>query len=268
MTQSIPFHHPAWPCRALRRYACIDILGAGGCGVVFRALDRLSGREVAIKLPHREAAAAGWTARARLLREAETLRAARHHNVVALHAAGVVDGLVYLVMPILDAAPLDARPLAWRAALAVGRQIGAALATVHSQGLVHRDVAPRNILVAASGRAWLIDFGLARAMDPSRSQVDDFAALALSGPGTGPGSPQFAAPEQRRGERVDGRADQYGLCATLLRGLAGSMPAGDRRAPLPDRLAAVLRRGMAEAPAHRFGDMRALVDALAGCSAT
>jgi len=267
MTRAAPSVQACWQGCELGRYTCIDVLGEGGSGVVVRARDRLCGREVAIKLPRSlcPAPARRWIARARLLREAEALRAARHPNVVGLHEAVVAGGLVYLVMPVLDAAPLDRRRVTWRAGLAVGLQIGAALARVHAAGLVHRDVAPRNIMVAASGHAWLIDFGLARALGPSQAGEDSFAALALSGPGPGPGTHRFTAPEQRRGEAVDGRADQYGLCASLWRCITGAAPAIDLDAALPERLAGVLRRGLAERPERRHGDMRALVTALAGC---
>ncbi len=276
MTRVAPNIQAYWQGRELGRYACIDVLGEGGAGIVVRARDRLCGREVAIKLPRLlppPAAARRWIVRARLLREAEALRVARHPNVVGLHEVVVADGLVYLVMPVLDAAPLDRRRVTWRAGLAVGLQIGAALASVHAAGLVHRDVAPRNVLVAASGRAWLIDFGLARALGPSAADEDSFAALALTGSGPGPGTRRFVAPEQRRGEVVDGRADQYGLCATLWRCITGAAPGegpgvDDLATALPERLARVLRRGLAERPEQRHGDMRALVAALAGCGPT
>lgn len=254
-----PIVHAAWRGLALGRYVCLAVLGVGASGIVFRAHDRARGREVAIKLPRRAEAPQRWAARARLLREAEALGAVRHRHVVGLHEVGVADGFAYLVMQALDAAPLDRRALTWRAALTVGRQIGGALAAVHAAGWVHRDVTPRNILVAAAGHAWLIDFGLARALDPASVGEERFAALAISGPGPAPGTPNFMAPEQRRGEAVDARADQYALCATLYCCIAGAPDA------LPARLAAVLRTGMTERPEHRHRDMPALVAALAGC---
>lgn len=269
MTQTAPMVHAAWPGRALGRYRCIGVLGLGSCGVVFRARDRACGRDVAIKLPRAPGAGLRWVERARVLREGEALGAVRHPNVVGLHEVGLAGGLAYLVMQALDAAPLVCR-LDWRAGLAVGLQIGAALASVHAAGLVHRDVAPRNILVDASGRAWLIDFGLARAQDPARAGEEAFVGLALAGSRPWPSGARFTAPEQRRGEPVDGRADQYGLCATLWRGIVGAGPeAGPVPAALlPAGLAAALLRGLDERPERRHADMQALLAALAGCGPT
>lgn len=261
MTQAAPFVRAAWRGLEPGRYACLGVLGVGGSGVVFRARDRACGRQVAIKLPRPGEQPPRWTARARVLREAEALRSVRHRHVVGLHEVGVARGVAYLVMQALDAAPLER--LTWRAAATVGRQIGGALAAVHAAGIVHRDVAPRNILVAANGHAWLIDFGLARARDPACADEDRFTALALSGSTPGPGTPRFVAPEQRRGEAVDGRADQYALCATLWRCVTGAAP-GEAADALPPAIAAVLRRGLAEHPEQRHADMPALVAALAG----
>lgn len=269
MTQIAPLDAAlgaAWKSRGLQRYACLGVLGAGGSGVVFRARDRRSGREVALKLPRAATAPQPWAERARVLREAEALRTVRHHNVVGLHEVGVVDGVAYLVMEALPAAPLAELRLAWPAALAVVRQVGAALAAVHAAGLLHRDVAPRNILVGATGRAWLIDFGSVCAIDPEVLGEGSFAALPLSGPGPGPGTPLFMAPEQRRGEPLDGRADQYGLCATLWWSITGAAP-GTVCEALPLRLREVLGRGLEEQVSRRYPNMSALVAALTACEA-
>lgn len=266
MTRSTAYDREVWRCRALDRYIYMGVLGVGGSCVVYRARDRSSGAEVAIKLPRTLDATQRWTTRARLLREAEALRAVRHPHVVGLRDVGVADGLVYLVIDRLAATPLGERRLTRRSALAIGRQIGGALAAVHAAGLVHRDVAPGNVLVAASTRAWLIDFGLTRAIDPARAGVDDFTALPLTAAGPGAGTPGFVAPEQRDGAEIDGRVDQYGLCATLWRGLTGEPAAAASDRPgARDPLLGVLRRGLAERPGRRHRDMQALVSALAGC---
>lgn len=242
------------PARRLDRFDFRQRLGNGGMGVIYRAFDRRLGREVAVKLPRGPLVRLPWTARARIMREAQALQRVCHPHVVDFLDLHLEADLACLVMLPLDGRSLRGRVLGWRSAIAVGLQIGEALAAVHRAGLVHRDVSPDNILVDASGRAWLIDFGLAR-LAGTPTPRDDLFALCLSPPGDPPGTPAYMAPEQRRGAPPDPAADQYALCATL-RALLGE------GATIPGELAQLLHRGLAEDAAERLPGMPALVGAL------
>lgn len=212
-------------------------------GTTYAAFDRLLGRYVAVKVPRGGAHASRWPARARLLREASALQRVRHAHVVELLDVHIDADIACIVMAPIDGAPLGERRLDWRGIVALGIQIGDALAAVHDAGLVHRDVTPRNILVDRE-RAWLIDFGLARPIDAA-AMSDDLLALALSPAGAPAGTPAFMAPEQRRGAAPAPSADVYGLCATLQSALARG---GD---PGPPHLTHLLRWGASEDPAQR-----------------
>lgn len=243
------------------RYRLLEPIGAGGMGSVHHARDLVTGRSVALKLPRAPAARQPWSSRACLLREGEALARVRHPHVVGFIDVGVDRDVAFLAMQRLHAAPLAGRTLRPGAALRIGRQIGEALAAVHDAGLVHRDVTPRNLLVAPDGHATLIDFGLARAVDATD---DVFAALALTGSEPA-GTRAYMAPEQRDGLGVTAAADQYALSATLLRGLDVGAAASREDGALA-ALLAVLRRALAEEPRARFADMRAFVAALGGCT--
>jgi tetratricopeptide (TPR) repeat protein len=213
-------------------------VGRGGMGIVYRAFDEALQRTVAVKVlrPGQD----DPVARARLVREARLAARFRHDHVVAVHAvADPSDGLPYLVMEYVPGPTLKARvrergalPPAEAATLVA--QVADALAAAHAAGLVHRDVKPSNILLdPATGRARLTDFGLARL-------AADTAGLTRVGAVAG--TPEYMSPEQVRGATgLDGRADVYGLGATLYEALTGEPPF--RGTP-----AAVLRQVLDEEP--------------------
>jgi serine/threonine protein kinase len=246
------------PGRRLDRFAVERSLGAGGMGAVYLAFDRRLGRRVALKVPHAGTGPLRWPERARILREAQALAQVRSAYVVELLDVHLDADLACLVMRPIGGASLRGRRLAWRPALALGVQIGAALVAVHRAGLVHRDVSPDNILVDADGRAVLIDFGLARRAGGRSEADDDLLALDLSPRGAG--TRAFRAPEQRPGAAPEPTADQYGLCATIRALIAGDARELDVKAP--PALARALRAGLSEAPDRRFTDMTALLQAL------
>lgn len=200
-------------------YDILELVAQGGMGIVFKGYDRSLHRVVAIKVLA-PALAAGSVARVRFLREARAAAAVNHEHVVAIHAVGEEKGLPYLVMQYVAGRSLQARldatgPLAPQEVLRVGSQAAYGLAAAHSQGLIHRDVKPGNILLENSvERVKLTDFGLARAAD----------ATDVTRPGVVAGTPEFMAPEQARGERLDPRADLFALGTVLYAMATGVSP--------------------------------------------
>lgn len=241
-------------------------LGRGASGTVYRARQLRLNRDVAVKLVPATDAVPGTASRFR--REVRAIAALNHPNVVPLFDAGDEDGMLVLVMGLVQGE--DLRALVRRrgrldpeAAVAILRQIGSALDVAHGAGLVHRDVKPGNILVSdvaesGSGRAYLADFGLARSMVDSGESTVTLAGHWV-------GTPAYAAPEQRAGLAVGPAADRYALAGVLHFLLTGTHPGNDVAVTDRDqptrRLLEVARTGMAEAPERRFGSAAALVAA-------
>ena len=225
-------------------------LGEGGMGEVYRATDTRLRREVAIKvLP--PAFTADPERLARFEREAQTLAALNHPNIAAIHGLEENNGTQALVMELVDGEDLSARiargPLPLDEALAVARQIAEALEAAHERGIVHRDLKPGNVKVRADGTVKVLDFGLAKAMEPASTPAAT-ADLAHSPTLTGAhgtqlgmilGTAGYMAPEQARGGVVDKRADIWAFGVLLHEMLTGRrLFAGDT---VSDTLAAVLR---------------------------
>jgi serine/threonine protein kinase/tetratricopeptide (TPR) repeat protein len=247
------------------RFRVTGLLGRGGMGAVFAARDRILGREVAIKcLP--PALAGDATTRARFLREARAAATLRHPGVVQVY--DVDPDARFLVMELVDGESLAVRIRRSRLTAAEARRLGAALldtlAAAHAAGVVHRDVKPANILLEPDGTPRLADFGIAIIEgDPELTSANQRL-----------GTPAYTAPEQLRGLRVDGRADQFAVAATLFKALVGRGPFADPdsaaagpRAALESvtgdaGLAAAVERALAERPEDRFPDAAAFAAAL------
>lgn len=200
-------------------YEIVGLLGRGGMGAVFKALDRSLNRYVAIKLLQPHVVTSG-AARARFAREAQAAAAVVDDHVMPILSVDSWQGMPYLVMPYYRGCSLQQRiseqgALGLREVLRIAMQAARALAAAHEQGIIHRDVKPANILLDAGvERARLMDFGLARA-------VDD-ATLTRSGSITG--TPQFMSPEQVRGESLDPRSDLFSLGAVIYAMCTGQAP--------------------------------------------
>jgi tRNA A-37 threonylcarbamoyl transferase component Bud32 len=220
-------------------YRILDVLGAGGMGVVFRAEDVQLGRRVALKVINPRLAASA-TARQRFLREARTAAAIEHDHIVPIYHVGEDRGVPFLAFPLLKGETLENRlerekRLPIPEVLRIGREIARGLAAAHAAGLVHRDIKPANLWLEAStgrpsggSRVKILDFGLARAV----AEVQDLPAepdapadgSALTLAGAVLGTPAYMAPEQARGGTVDGRADLFSLGAVLYRMATGRKP--------------------------------------------
>ncbi|MFL5520035.1 MAG: protein kinase domain-containing protein [Gemmatimonadales bacterium] len=199
-------------------------LGRGGMGVVYEATDTALERRVAIKAVHPELSHHDAIVR-RFLSEARMIAKLRHASIVTVHAAGGADGLLYYVMDQVPGESLRDRlrrepQLPLEDARRITAQLASALDTAARAGLVHRDVKPENILLdAASGRALLTDFGIARAMETTPT-----SDVPTTGEGVAVGTPTYMSPEQAAGEGVDARSDLYSLGVVAYEMLTGQPP--------------------------------------------
>ena len=202
----------------LAGYRVEALMGRGGMGVVYRAHDLALDRDVALKLLAPQLAN-DVSFRERFLTESRVAASLEHPNVVPIHDAGEIDGQLYIVMRLVEGDDLKAvlreGPLEPARAVRILEQIAGALDAAHARGLVHRDVKPSNVLLDEREHAYLADFGLSRYLGD--------AALPL-GPAKSLGTADYVAPEQIRGEEVDGRADVYALGCMLYECLAGEPP--------------------------------------------
>lgn len=204
--------------RFLGRYRVERLLGEGGFGRTWLAVDEQMGRRVVLKT----ARTAGQEDARRMQREARLIAALNHPNVVTIHDVEIVAGDCVLVMEYVEGGSLAARlgqgkpDRAWT--LHVLDDVLAALEAAHAAGIVHRDVKPANILLTKDGRAKLADFGVARAGAGSGT------ASGLSLDGHQPGSLAYMSPEQARGVPVDARSDLYSLAVVAYEALTGAHP--------------------------------------------
>ena len=215
-------------------YEILSALGAGGMGEVYRARDTKLDRAVAIKiLP--EAFAADTERIARFQREAKTLASLNHPNIAHLHGLEESNGVRALVMEVVEGEDLAQRiargaiPVA--EALAIAQQMAEALEAAHEQGIIHRDLKPANIKVRRDGTVKVLDFGLAKAMEPTSARRSQHQADASQSPtittpamtqaGMILGTAAYMSPEQASGKPVDTRADIWAFGCVLYEMLTG-----------------------------------------------
>jgi urea transport system substrate-binding protein len=210
---------PAEP-DTLSHYRILRVLGQGGMGKVYQAEDMRLGRAVALKVMLPELTAVP-SAQERFLREARTMASVRNDHVVTIYEVDQAGDVPFLAMEFLQGQTLEQGLNSGETPrlgemLRIGREIATGLAAAQASGLIHRDVKPANLwLEAPTGRVKILDFGLAR---PS----DNLAGLTRTGDVVG--TPHYMAPEQARGERVDGRSDLFSLGVVLYRLCTGRLP--------------------------------------------
>jgi Tol biopolymer transport system component len=216
--------------KTLGPYQVVAKLGEGGMGQVFRATDTKLKRQVAIKiLP--PSLAADHERLARFQREAELLASLNHPHIAGIYGLEESDGLSALVMELVDGEDLSQRiargAIPIDEALPIARQIAEALEAAHEQGIIHRDLKPANVKVRADGTVKVLDFGLAKAMDPTvLSSSDAMDSPTITSPamtlrGVILGTAAYMAPEQAKGKSVDKRADIWAFGVVLYEMLTG-----------------------------------------------
>ncbi len=218
------------PGRVLLHYRLVEKIGEGGMGVVWKAIDSALDRSVAIKiLP--DALALDADRLARFEREAKLLASLQHPGIAAAYGLHEAQGVRFLAMEYVPGESLADRIARGRLpadeALGIARQVAEALEAAHESGVVHRDLKPANIQVAADGRVKILDFGLAKALDPETRTVGANASASptITSLGTVPGvilgTAAYMSPEQARGRPVDRRADVWGFGCVLYELLTG-----------------------------------------------
>jgi len=258
-------------------YRIEALLGRGGMGEVHRAYDTAHDRVVALK---RLSAQFNDDAdyRARFRTESRIVARLREPHVIPIHAYGEIDGHLYLDMRLVegqDLTDLIGTPLEPRRAVRIVEQVASALDAAHADGLVHRDVKPSNILVAAGDFVYLVDFGIARSSSPT--------ATHLTASGDVVGTLDYMAPERFGSGPVDGRVDVYALACVLFTSVTGRRPfGGDTTAAqiwahmqeppprashfnpdVPPALDEVIVKGMAKDPEQRYPTAGAFASAAA-----
>ena len=252
----------------LAGYRIESLLGRGGMGVVYRAHDLALDRKLALKLLAPELAR-DVRFRERFLRESRLAAALDHPAIVPIYDAGEVAGQLYIAMRLVAGADLkrllaEEGTLEPTRALALIGQVADALDAAHERGLVHRDVKPSNVLIDERGHCYLADFGLSRRLNEQAPGADAGRSL---------GTVEYVAPEQIRGDELDGRADLYSLGCLLYECLAGRPPftGGSLTAiafahlqqepPILPKLEGVMRTALAKEPDDRYQSGRELVAA-------
>lgn len=204
------------------RYELGSMIGSGGLGRVYKALDTKLGRHVAVKFLK------GATRDPELAKalegEARVLARLQHPNIVAVHDVGRSDDELYLTMELIDGVSLEAwlgKQRSWKEVVEVMRQAGKGLSAAHEAGVVHRDFKPANVMIDRTGRVRVVDFGLARevawTVDPAEADRDETVHTKAAG------TPPYMAPEQFDGE-VSAASDQFAFCTTLYEGLCRGRP--------------------------------------------
>jgi serine/threonine protein kinase len=237
------------------QFEVMDLLGQGGMGAVYKAIQRSLDRVVALKIIPSDRTSDPQFAE-RFAREAKALARLNHQNIVTVHDFGQTDGFYYFVMEYVEGVNLREMLLAGhldaRQALEIVPHVCDALQYAHDEGIVHRDIKPENILIDKKGRVKIADFGLAKLMGRS-SSVD-----SLTGTQQVMGTPRYMAPEQMEGSpEVDHRADIYSLGVVFYEMLTGELPLGrfappSRKVRIDVRLDEVVLKTLEKEPEQRY----------------
>ncbi len=200
------------------RYEILEHIGTGGMASVYKAQDKLLNRFVAVKVL-KESLKSDDEIVDKFSAEAKAAAGLSHNNIVSIYDVGLIDGLSFIIMEYVDGETLKEyinknKPLKWQTACEITIQIADALGMAHSNGIIHRDIKPHNIIITKDGIAKVADFGIARAVSSD---------TVVAG-GSVMGSVYYISPEQARGGFVDNSSDLYSLGVVLYEMLTGSLP--------------------------------------------
>jgi eukaryotic-like serine/threonine-protein kinase len=260
----------------LGRYEIVREVGRGAMGVVYEAVDPTIGRKVALKAIRFDGVGTTADEAARRFKnEARAAGGLNHPNIVTVYDAGEDDGTLYLAMEFIEGSTLEAllrlqRTLSAKQAIDFVRQIASGLDFAHSRGIVHRDIKPGNIMLAAHGLIKITDFGIARAGE----------AMTITGQVVG--TPNYMSPEQVLGKSLDGRSDLFSVGVMLYEMITGERPFEGQsittimykivhETPIPPRkldssihpgLSAVIEKSLAKSAEERFSSGADLTRAL------
>ncbi len=262
------------------QYEMRAMLGQGGMGAVYRAVQTSLGRHVAVKVMSPALAdQPGYLER--FNREARLAASLQHPHIVTIYDFGAIQNLTFVVMQLLTGGSLEQRmrqrpgaPPSLKEVATLLDGISSALDYAHSKGIIHRDIKPANLVFDEDGKAYLVDFGIAKMVDST--------SAGLTGTGMSMGSPSYMPPEQWKGEEVKPSSDQYALAVTIYAVLTGRLPFEATNTPalmykhlqdeptpiytirpdLPVETMIVLGRAMAKDPADRWPSCVAFSEAL------
>ncbi len=262
--------------RRFAHYELEELIGVGGMGEVWRAMDTRRDRVVALKLLP-EALCSDAEFVHRFKRESHVAARLREPHVIPIHDYGDIDGRLFIDMRLVDGHDLGemlkSGPIAPQRAVALLSQVAEALEAAHADGLVHRDIKPSNVLVTANDFVYVVDFGIARSMGSTTSSLTMTGATV--------GTLAYMAPERFTNQPLDGRVDVYSLACVLAESLTATRPFhGEDLASLlyahlytdpprpsslspgvPAALDAVVQQGMAKRPEDRYATPKELIAA-------
>lgn len=270
----------------IEKYKIVRELGRGGMAVVYRAMDTMLDRNVAVKMILSESDNKEKAEKLlkRFNREAKILASLSHPNIVKVLDYGEYESTPYLVMEFISGGALKSkmgRPIPYAEAATMLVPIARALQHAHQQKIVHRDVKPENILINDSGQPMLSDFGILKLVDVEESH-------GLTGTGKIVGTPAYMSPEQIRGREVDGRTDMYALGIVFFEMITARRPynantpielsmqhlhdpipkAKQFARDLPAEVDQIIAKAIAKNPEDRFPSMGAFAQALEKLSGT
>ncbi len=258
-------------------FEILEEIGRGGMGIVYKARQTSLNRAVALKVLPPELAHSP-TAAERFSHEAHNMARLSHPNIVKVYEVGEQDGIHYFAMEYVEGKGTlrdvieREGPMSSERAAEIGAQVADGLGYAHSQGVIHRDVKPANIMIDQHGQAVVTDFGIAK--------VDEVSGLTATGVTIG--APEYMSPEQVKGNPIDGRSDIYSLGVTLYEMVSGRVPfvattpialamkhvnefphdPRELRPECPEWLASIILRALAKEPAERFGTAQEMAAAL------